>query len=76
MATAQILESRSHQTAYLPEQSQLSESEVLVQWPDDTVILLPQKAPWQTFLNGINSFTDDFFENGRDAEIPAVRDSL
>lgn len=35
-----------------------------------------EEVSWQTFLNGINSFTDNFSEHGRNAEIPTVRDDL
>ena len=76
METAKILENGIHQTVCLPKQFRFSGSEVFVQRLGDAVMLLPKEASWQTFLNGINSFTDDFFENGRDAEIPAVRDDL
>jgi len=38
------------------------------------VLLVPKEAAWQTFLNGLNSFTDDFFEDGRITEMPTERD--
>ena len=76
METAKILDNGRHQMVCLPNQFRFPESEVFVQRLGDAVILFPKKASWQTLLNGINSFTDDFFENGRDVEIPAVRDSL
>ena len=40
------------------------------------VVLLPKEAAWQTFLNGLNGFTDDFFQNGRELEVPTQRETL
>ena len=31
---------------------------------------------WQTFMNGINSFTEDLFCDGRDPGAPTDRESL
>lgn len=30
----------------------------------DALMPLPKEASWQTFLNGVNGFSDDFLENG------------
>ena len=34
------------------------------------------EAAWQSFMQGINEFTEDFMPNGREAEIPSARESL
>lgn len=41
-----------------------------------STILFPKEAAWQTFLNGLNGFTDDFFETGREPSIPTERETL
>ena len=34
------------------------------------------EAAWQSFMQGLNEFTEDFMPNGREAEIPSARESL
>lgn len=34
------------------------------------------EAEWQSFMQGIDSFTEDFMPNGRETEIPSARESL
>ncbi len=39
-------------------------------------MLFPKENAWETFLNGLYSFTDDFFENGRshgDVQAPSEK---
>lgn len=62
METATIIENGRRQMVCLPKRFRFSGSEVLMQRRGDAVMLLPKEASWQTFLNGINSFTEDFFE--------------
>ena len=76
METARIFESGMDQTVRLPQKFRFSGKEVFVQRLGDAVMLLPKEASWQTFLNGMNSFTDDFFEDGRDPETTTARDEL
>jgi len=40
------------------------------------VILVPMESMWQTFMDGLNSFTDDIFEDGRDQGIQQERENL
>ena len=38
--------------------------------------MLPKDDVWETFLSGLNSFSDDIFEDGREQEVPVDRDVL
>jgi antitoxin VapB len=52
--------------------------EVYAQRVGDAVILFPKEKAWETFLEGVNEFTDDYFtalESGRD-EIPSAREVI
>jgi len=40
------------------------------------VILVPKESMWQTFMDGLNSFTDDIFEDGRDQGVHEEREHL
>jgi antitoxin VapB len=42
----------------------------------DAVILFPADKQWETFLHGLNSFSDDFLSDGRDQEIDQEREEL
>ncbi len=74
MEVAKIFENGRSQAVRLPKQSRFSGGEVFVQKLGGAVLLVPKEAAWQTFLNGLNSFTDDFFEDGRITEMPTERD--
>ena len=42
----------------------------------DAVLLVPKESLWNTFVDGVNSFTEDIFENGRDQGAQEDRESL
>ena len=50
--------------------------EVVVQQLGDAVLLVPREALWETFLDGLNSFTSDIFENGREQGSQEERETL
>ena len=37
-------------------------------------MLIPKEEAWRTFLDGLSGFTDDFFQDGRDAQILEKRE--
>lgn len=76
METAKIFENGRSQAVRLPKQYRFSGEEVFIQRVGRAVVLLPKEAAWQTFLSGLNGFTDDFFRNGREPEIPTQREKL
>lgn len=76
METAKIFENGRSQAVRLPKQYRFTGEEVFVQRVGRAVVLLPNEAAWQTFLNGLNGFTDDFFQNGREPEVPTQRETL
>ena len=60
----------------LPKKFRFSGDEVYVQRIGQAVVLLPKEAAWQTFMDGLNSFTSDIFEDGRDQGVQKERESL
>ena len=40
------------------------------------VVRLPKESLWQTFMEGLDSFTDDIFEDGRDQGVQKEREIL
>ena len=76
METAKIFENGRSQAVRLPKKFRFSGEEVLVQRLGQAVMLVPKEECWQTVLNGIDSFSDDFLEDGRISEDQAERDVL
>ena len=76
MQTAKIFENGRSQAVRLPKQYRFSGSEVFIQKLGDVVMLIPKDRAWNTFLEGIDSFTDDFFESGREQGISQEREDL
>ena len=76
METAKIFENGRSQAARLPNKFRFKVDEFVVQQLGDAVLLIPKGSLWQTFMNVLNSFSDDIFENGREPEVPMHRESL
>ena len=75
METAKIFENGRSQAVRLPKKFRFTDEEVYIQQVGNAVLLVPKNELWQTFLEGIHGFSDDFMENGRE-DVPTKRDSL
>ena len=76
MDTAKIFENGRSQAVRLPQKYRFNADEVVIQRLGDAVLLVPKESLWNTFMAGVNSFTEDIFENGRDQGGQEERDSL
>ena len=76
METAKIFENGKSQAVRLPKKYRLAGDEVYVQKLGEAVILMPKASAWEVFMDGINSFTEDFMASGREPEIRTARDAL
>ncbi len=76
MDTAKIFENGRSQAVRLPQKYRFNADEVVIQRLGDAVLLVPKESLWYTFMDGVNSFTEDIFENGRDQGGQEERDSL
>lgn len=76
MDTAKIFENGRSQAVRLPQKYRFNADEVVIQRLGDAVLLVPKESLWNTFMDGVNSFTEDIFENGRDQRGQEERDSL
>ena len=76
METAKIFENGRSQAVRLPKKFRIHVDEVVVQQLGEAVILVPKEFMWQTFMEGLDSFTDDIFEDGRDQGPQQERESL
>ena len=75
METAKVFENGRSQAVRLPKKYRFTTDEVVVQRLGYSLVLTPKDKLWESFLNGINSFTEDFMSDGR-SETPVERDTL
>ena len=68
METAKIFENGRSQAVRLPKKFRFN--------TDEVIVLVPKESMWQTFMDGLNSFTDDIFEDGRDQGVQEEREHL
>lgn len=79
MLTAKLFTNGSSQAVRLPKEFRFAGNEVYAQKIGDTVMLVPKEKAWETFMEGVNGFTDDYFEvmdNLRAEEVASVRESI
>jgi Virulence-associated protein and related proteins len=76
METAKVFNSGGSQAVRLPKEFRFPDGEVYIKKVGDAVVLYPKQSIWESFMKGVNGFSDDFMENGRDQGISDTRDAL
>lgn len=76
MKTAKLFINGRSQAVRLPKEYQFSGNDVLIQKVGDAVILIPHEKSWEVFLHGLNNFTDDFMQDGRNQGIDQKREKM
>ena len=76
MQTARLFNNGRSQAVRLPKEYQFKGENVYIQKVGEAVILVPVDKDWETFLHGLNSFSEDFMAEGRLQEPEQVREEL
>ncbi len=79
MITAKLFTNGSSQAVRLPKEFRFKENEVYAQKIGETVILVPKNKAWETFMEGINGFTEDYFnalENRHESDFQRERETI
>ena len=76
MMTAKVFENGRSQAVRLPKECRFNTDEVAVNKIGDIVLLVPMTNRWDSFMQAIDMFSDDFMENGRDDGKVQKRDEL
>ena len=76
MQTAKLFVNGRSQAVRLPRGFNFKGTDVFIQKVGDSIILFPKDKVWETFLSGLNRFTDDFMANGREQPEMQDRDEL
>lgn len=79
MQTAKLFTNGSSQAVRLPKEFRFQGTEVYVQKVGNCILLSPKDRAWDTFMEGVGNFTDDYFaaiEQNRAEDAPAERETL
>ena len=60
MKIAKIFENGRSQAVRLPKEYRFSDSEINANKMGDIVLLIPKKSKWNSLIESLNIFTDDF----------------
>ncbi len=75
METARVFTNGGSQAVRLPKDCRFAGDEVLVNRIGSVVILMPKDDPWQSMLQSLDLFTDDFLKDGVD-DLPVQERSM
>lgn len=76
METAKLFANGQSQAVRLPKEYRFTGDEVYIQKIGNAVMLFPKDQAWETFLDGLNGFSSDFMECGREQGTQETRDVL
>lgn len=65
MQTAKIFKNGQSQAVRLPKEFRFSGKEVYIKKIGNMVLLIPQDKAWDSFIEGLNSFSPDCFSEPR-----------
>ena len=63
MNTAKLSTDGTHQVVILPEDFQLSGTEVYIKKIGNAIVLIPKDNPWRSLIDSLDNFSDDFMTN-------------
>jgi antitoxin VapB len=76
MQLAQITTNGQKQILTLPMDIHFPDNSVYIQRVGNAVLLVPQDKQWEVFLSGLNRFSSDFMENGREQGTEEAREEI
>ncbi|WGV27273.1 antitoxin [Halotia branconii] len=75
MNTAKLSTDGTHQIVILPEDFQLTGTEVYIKKIGNAIILIAKDNPWRSLIDSLDNFSDDFMTNS-DRLLIDTRESL
>ena len=76
MMTAKVFENGRSQAVRLPKECRFNTDEVAVNKIGDIVILMPKTDKWNSFMQAIDMFSEDYMAGGRADKIKHEREEL
>jgi len=75
MNIAKLSTDGTHQVVILPEDFQLTGTEVYIKKMGNAIVLIAKDNPWQSLIDSLDDFSDDFMTT-RDQPQIDIRESL
>jgi antitoxin VapB len=75
MNTAKLFTSGNSQAVRLPKEYRFEGTEVFIKRVGNAIILLPYHEPWQSLIESLDEFPDDFMES-REQPADQERESI
>jgi antitoxin VapB len=69
MKTAKVFKNGRSQAIRLPKEYQVEGKDVYIKKFEDIILLIPKKNPWNSFVNSLELFSDDFLKERKDLKI-------
>ena len=76
MMTAKVFENGRSQAVRLPKECRFTTDEVAVNRIGDIVLLMPKTSKWNSFMQAIDMFSEDFMNEERTAGKEQEREEL
>ena len=76
MMTAKVFENGRSQAVRLPKEYRFGSDEVMINKIGDIVLLMPKTSKWDSFMQTIDMFSDDFMQDGRPPQTEQEREEL
>ena len=76
MSTTRTFTTGRSQAVRIPKEYRLPDEEIFVNRVGNTITLTPISKLRESFVQGLEMFTEDFMEDGRPPQIAAERESL
>jgi antitoxin VapB len=76
MKTAQLFQNGQSQAVRLPKEFRFSGNKVFIKKMGNAVIIIPYENPWQSLLDSLDQFSDDFMEDRDQPTEQQLRESL
>ena len=76
METAKLFQNGQSQAVRLPKKYRFKGDKVIIKRVGNAVVLLPYEDSWQTMLESLEQFSDDFMAEGRQQPEPQERENI
>ena len=74
--TAKVFKNGRSQAVRLPKEYRFGSDEVMINKIGDIVLLMPKTNKWDSFMQAIDMFSDDFMQGGRPPQTEQEREEL
>lgn len=74
LKTAKLFANGRSQAVRLPKEFRFDGEEVFIKRVGEMVVLIPYHAPWQSLIDSLDGFSDDFMDSRAQPENDQIRD--